>query len=1134
MKSFAIAILAILLALLVVAAAAAAGPAAPANPTTITVCKQVEDNGDARHDEGGTFTFNVSDQDNTLATPSLSRLENQSGNPPECSSAIAVPGSATQLTIIETGFPPPADWVRNAPGYPKWEVRDGGGNLVLTGSGQTATIAGADFTNLTGDAKITFINRVGRRAQICKRVEDNGKDASNQGRSWQMKYDFGGASADVYIPAYENDPGPTCAPPYDIPVDATRFYVYEYPQIQSAANYPQNEWTTTGGQSGSRISNYARTVDLATTSGDITMTFYNKYASFWRMKLCVVVQNNGDGVNDGGQFNFYHQTTYLDNTEVIQDEVSAFESSSPSRVCTTGDVLVTDARLDDYPGIFLYPDSWTGNAVGTPTWELRKTADDTLLTSGTGDRATVDFGTYGDNLTVVFYVKAGPFGNGDGVNTGRVVKFCKQVVDNGDSVTDDALHRLGAYLVGDRNIIGWWAGRPLVNKTVNEGTTVCGGPVLALNAGVTELQVFEPLLIPNWRGHAANWPQWELQDAVGNTLSNGGIVLTYHYDEVVEARPAINPGMGDLQFIMKNKAAGRKLTFCYNILDNGNDPPNEGGPWHATFDNPSKDWVHVDATVYENGTACGELGIPEYGSDSMYIYSPTTVAEWPGHAAGYPIAHRWTAGGYDESTVLPPTSMANPPYYYHRWTFNFGDPAMAGDINAEFKTMPSRRLQVCKQLLYNGDARDDSGEFTLQLGDSVVQVQQKLTAAEGGAVVCGAVVGVTGNTASAQEIAYPSGWPGNTPGFPRYQWSTTGGQSGSGSGSTVTFDLTDPNLVGTITVTFLNRTGPLRLLTLCKEVADNGDHLAGQGGAFDLSGSTDLGPLFSSTQTVAEGEARKCSPPNEIPPLATSISATETAPGGWPGDETGWPQWTLLNGAGNPVASGTGLSTGALSLASVSGNPTIVFTNRGEADVDFGDAPAGYKTLLADNGARHTISSLYLGGSVGPKLDGTPSANADADPDDDGVIPTPGEIWTVGNSGHVNITASAAGYVSAWVDFNRDGDFADAGENVLLDHPVAAGLNANVTFPIPTGTTFDGNFVARFRIYPASTGGAAAPTGPANGGEVEDYRWSFSPNAVTVNDFSGSAARADAWMAAVMALLAAVGLWLGRRWGLTR
>jgi hypothetical protein len=157
---------------------------------------------------------------------------------------------------------------------------------------------------------------------------------------------------------------------------------------------------------------------------------------------------------------------------------------------------------------------------------------------------------------------------------------------------------------------------------------------------------------------------------------------------------------------------------------------------------------------------------------------------------------------------------------------------------------------------------------------------------------------------------------------------------------------------------------------------------------------------------------------------------------------------------------------------------------------DFGDAPdPNYPTLLASKGARHIISStLYLGKHIDGEPDGQPTAAAGGDDvnpptgldDEDGVSFT--SALVPGQNATVNVIASAPGLLNAWVDFNIDGDWLDAGEQIFTDVPLVAGANALV-FPVPPNATL-GLSYARFRF---STQAGLAPTGPASDGEVEDY-----------------------------------------------
>jgi uncharacterized repeat protein (TIGR01451 family) len=156
------------------------------------------------------------------------------------------------------------------------------------------------------------------------------------------------------------------------------------------------------------------------------------------------------------------------------------------------------------------------------------------------------------------------------------------------------------------------------------------------------------------------------------------------------------------------------------------------------------------------------------------------------------------------------------------------------------------------------------------------------------------------------------------------------------------------------------------------------------------------------------------------------------------------------------------------------------------AELDFGDAPdPTYPTLLASDGARHLLGgSLYLGSLVDAEPDGLPSSGASGDDidnldDEDGF--TIGML-PIGGPATGTITASAAGLVDGWIDFNGDGDWDDPGEQVFTGFAVTAGGNA-YSIPVPA-TAVAGHTVARIRI---SSAGGLAPTGLAPDGEVEDH-----------------------------------------------
>ncbi|WP_034415085.1 LruC domain-containing protein [Candidatus Photodesmus blepharus] len=156
-----------------------------------------------------------------------------------------------------------------------------------------------------------------------------------------------------------------------------------------------------------------------------------------------------------------------------------------------------------------------------------------------------------------------------------------------------------------------------------------------------------------------------------------------------------------------------------------------------------------------------------------------------------------------------------------------------------------------------------------------------------------------------------------------------------------------------------------------------------------------------------------------------------------------------------------------------------------DSTIDFGDAPNSYSTLLESNGPRHGIGSeFYLGllppdgekdGSLPPLND-----NKVGELDEDGV----GFVTAIepGMNSIISVQASRSGYLSAWIDWNKDGDFKDSGEKVFSDTYLLSGNNSlllAVPYNIATGSTW-----SRFR-FSDQTG--IDFFGGAQKGEVEDH-----------------------------------------------
>lgn len=158
----------------------------------------------------------------------------------------------------------------------------------------------------------------------------------------------------------------------------------------------------------------------------------------------------------------------------------------------------------------------------------------------------------------------------------------------------------------------------------------------------------------------------------------------------------------------------------------------------------------------------------------------------------------------------------------------------------------------------------------------------------------------------------------------------------------------------------------------------------------------------------------------------------------------------------------------------------------GLVPVDFGDAPSPYPTVFADNGARHVLSNgLRLGATATSEPNGQPSADANSDTGDDGVVFN--SVFMSGTTATLTVTASQAGKLDAFIDWNGDGDWNDAGEQIFASQSLVAGANVlQLSVPSTIATTT----FARFRV---STAGGLGPTGLAIDGEVEDYKVSITP-----------------------------------------
>lgn len=152
---------------------------------------------------------------------------------------------------------------------------------------------------------------------------------------------------------------------------------------------------------------------------------------------------------------------------------------------------------------------------------------------------------------------------------------------------------------------------------------------------------------------------------------------------------------------------------------------------------------------------------------------------------------------------------------------------------------------------------------------------------------------------------------------------------------------------------------------------------------------------------------------------------------------------------------------------------------------DYGDAPASYGS------AWHTITTYPYMGTRGDGEAGSQySDEANGDDlngldDEDGVtIPEMKQGATVVIPVRTTVSYVIAAYLSVWIDWNGDGDFADKNERIADNIRMPSGTSTyNLSVNVPADAVASKPTFARFRIGPR----VSSPTGSASSGEVEDY-----------------------------------------------
>ncbi len=211
----------------------------------------------------------------------------------------------------------------------------------------------------------------------------------------------------------------------------------------------------------------------------------------------------------------------------------------------------------------------------------------------------------------------------------------------------------------------------------------------------------------------------------------------------------------------------------------------------------------------------------------------------------------------------------------------------------------------------------------------------------------------------------------------------------------------------------------------------------------------------------------------------------------------------------NETLTGVSVTTGSVVTATAT-NLTTGDTSEFSAglqlpgEFDFGDAPdpvdgtsGEYPTLLVNDGARHAIveGGPHLGNN-GPdsEADGQPHLQALGDDNnltnDEDALEQSNFVLIPGESFRLFLRqGDVAGVLNAWIDYNRDGDWNDNGEQIAANLAVGGdGFVQTIDITVPRDAVQGVSF-GRFRM---STQAELLPTGEAPDGEVEDHMFLIS------------------------------------------
>ena len=217
------------------------------------------------------------------------------------------------------------------------------------------------------------------------------------------------------------------------------------------------------------------------------------------------------------------------------------------------------------------------------------------------------------------------------------------------------------------------------------------------------------------------------------------------------------------------------------------------------------------------------------------------------------------------------------------------------------------------------------------------------------------------------------------------------------------------------------------------------------------------------------------------------------------------------------LSKAVGSTTININTFGVNGNQAVAFgllapCDHGDAPTGYGDAGHAFKEIQITEakdelGLKFLTGTPYIGatppdsefiqagGSAQQDDSNNDAFDASRNDDEDMLFPS----LPQGTSKEIIIPVTGEGYLQVWVDWNIDGDFDDAGEQVVTNQSSSGG-DLTITVAIPEDATLGASY-ARIRY---SSQENLAASGYAKDGEVEDIAIEITENVCRIDDLSHS------------------------------